>query len=624
MADSTPSDRPRAPGFAGCPACGAPLAADQRYCVECGARRGPLPPFVAQLIARPGGPVRESPESGSEEAGPDGSEEHDAGALPLPTPRAAAVAVMALLAFGVLVGSAVSPVAQSGANAPTLVALVRPAATSAKAAKPPPVSEAPTPPPAAEEATTTPAPAQATITETVPQSATKTPRPGAGKGGGEAAAPGAGELPPVRHVFLVVLSDQGATAAFGPASPAPYLSKTLPHEGELLENYYAVAGGELANGVALLSGQGPTPQTAADCPLYSDLTPGTKGSEGQVLGSGCVYPRQTLTLADQLTDAGRTWKAYVEGVEAGGPGQPASCRHPTLGASDPFNAPTPGDAYVTWRNPFVYFHSLIDTPACAQDDVGLPQLATDLKAARSTPTLAYIVPDRCHDGSGAPCAPGAPAGLAAAETFLRTVVPEIEASAAYREGGLIAITFDQAPQTGPGADSSGCCTTAPYPNLPASSTTSATTTSGATTGTATTATTTTTATTAAPAAASASALAATPSTAAAPAATSASPTGTPSTTTTPSTITTPSTAATTPTTSTPSTTAAAGSTPGGGRVGLLLISKYVKPGTLNVSGEYNHYALLRSIENLFGLQPLGYAGATGLLAFDSSVYNAHP
>jgi hypothetical protein len=56
---------------------------------------------------------------------------------------------------------------------------------------------------------------------------------------------------------------------------------------------------------------------------------------------------------------------------------------------------------------------------------------------------------------------------------------------------------------------------------------------------------------------------------------------------------------------------------------LLLISKYVKPASLNVTGEYNHFALLRSIENLFGLKPLGYAAAPGLLAFDSSVFNAY-
>ncbi len=355
------------------------------------------------------------------------------------------------------------------------------------------------------------------------------------------------------------------------ARTAPYLAKTLPREGELLENYYAVTAESSPTAQRWSSGQGPTPQTEANCQLYTDLMPGTLGAEGQVLGSGCVYPRATLTLANQLSDAGRTWRAYLQGIEAGAPSQPASCRHPALGAADPSNAPTPGDGYVTWRNPFVYFHSIVDTPTCAQNDVGLPQLASDLKAAKSTPSFAYIVPDRCHDGSDAPCAPGQPAGLPASETFLRTVVGEIEASAAYKEGGLIAITFDQAPQSGAGADASGCCTTTPYPNLPASATNTSTTTSTAT---------------------------------------SVETTQSTTTTTTPA----PSTTGTTPT----------GAPPGGGRVGLLLISKYVKPGTLNVSGEYNHFALLASIEKLFELQPLGYAGATGLLTFDSSVFNAKP
>jgi hypothetical protein len=40
-----------------------------------------------------------------------------------------------------------------------------------------------------------------------------------------------------------------------------------------------------------------------------------------------------------------------------------------------------------------------------------------------------------------PCAAGEPAGAQAADAFLREVVPQIEASAGYREGGLIAITF---------------------------------------------------------------------------------------------------------------------------------------------------------------------------------------
>jgi hypothetical protein len=45
---------------------------------------------------------------------------------------------------------------------------------------------------------------------------------------------------------------------------------------------------------------------------------------------------------------------------------------------------------------------------------------------------------------------------------------------------------------------------------------------------------------------------------------------------------------------------------GGGRTGAVAISRFIKPGSLNDT-PYNHYALLGSIENLFGLSHLGYA-----------------
>jgi hypothetical protein len=63
-------------------------------------------------------------------------------------------------------------------------------------------------------------------------------------------------------------------------------------------------------------------------------------------------------------------------------------------------------------------------------------------------------------------------------------------------------------------------------------------------------------------------------------------------------------------------------TAGGGKVGLLLISSFVKAGSTNDVGTYNHFSLLHSIEDLFGLDHLGYADDAALPAFDSSVYNA--
>jgi hypothetical protein len=60
--------------------------------------------------------------------------------------------------------------------------------------------------------------------------------------------------------------------------------------------------------------------------------------------------------------------------------------------------------------------------------------------------------------------------------------------------------------------------------------------------------------------------------------------------------------------------------PGGGRVGALIISQLTKPGSTDTT-PYNHYALLCSIENVFGLTHLGFAGAPGLTCFGKDVYN---
>jgi hypothetical protein len=58
-------------------------------------------------------------------------------------------------------------------------------------------------------------------------------------------------------------------------------------------------------------------------------------------------------------------------------------------------------------------------------------------------------------------------------------------------------------------------------------------------------------------------------------------------------------------------------------VGAVLISQFVKPGSVDLSDQYDHFALLASIEDLFGLKHLGYAGFSGLLAFDAATYNAY-
>jgi hypothetical protein len=58
---------------------------------------------------------------------------------------------------------------------------------------------------------------------------------------------------------------------------------------------------------------------------------------------------------------------------------------------------------------------------------------------------------------------------------------------------------------------------------------------------------------------------------------------------------------------------------GGGRVGAVLLSPCIAPGTVTHTA-YNHYSMLRSVDDLFGLPHLGYAQLPGEVSFGSDVF----
>jgi phosphatidylinositol-3-phosphatase len=354
-----------------------------------------------------------------------------------------------------------------------------------------------------------------------------------GLGGGLVpSALAAGPLPPIRHVFIIVLENKGFNETFGFNSAAPYLSRTLPSMGALLPNYYGVTHESLGNYIALVSGQGSNVATQSDCQLYVNLVPGTIGANGQALGAGCVYPRSVKTIADQLSARQLSWKGYMEDM-GNGAGQPARCRHPALGSLDKTQSARVGDEYAARHNPFVYFHSLLDSGACARGDVPLTELPGDLRSAARTPNYTFITPNLCDDGHDPKCAgSGRPGGLVGINRFLNAWVPRILASAAYKRGGLLIVTFDESD----GTDASACCGEARFPNtlnngflFPGL---------------------------------------------------------------------------------------------GGGRTGAVMLSPYIDPGTVD-GNPYNHFTLLRSIENLFGLGHLGYAAPPGLATLGSDAFTCY-
>ena len=356
-----------------------------------------------------------------------------------------------------------------------------------------------------------------------------------------------------------MLGENSYESTFGATAAAPYLTRTLPKKGLLIPNYYGVTGGVLANEIAMLSGQGPTVETAANCPSYTAIAPGTVSeTAAQVEGAGCLYPETVESLPTQLEEKELSWRAYVEDMENGGAtGQPWRCRKPTAGVPEP--AASPGDQYLNWRNPVVYFSAIAVSPECEKHDVGFEILTKDLSAKKKTPALSLIFPDACHAGGEIECEPGAPTGAKGAAQLLKTLVPAIMASPAYEEGGgLIMITSAQAPQAGEHPDPSACCFAPTYPNLPlvAGPPPAGTTTMPSTTGSST-----------------------------APAELEEE-----------------------------EATAKYGeesvlASGGGGKVGLLIISPLVLAGSVE-EGEYaNHFSLLKTLESMFGVEPLGYAAA---------------
>jgi hypothetical protein len=320
---------------------------------------------------------------------------------------------------------------------------------------------------------------------------------------------GRSQVPHLKHVFNIVLENESADITFGADTPAPYLAETLRSKGAFLPNYYAIGHASLGNYIAMVSGQGENQQTQSDCPVFTDFIPGTRTSDGQYIGQGCVYPRPVETIANQLESSGYTWRGYMEDMGT-------ACRHPAVDAPDADQEAEDGDQYATRHNPFVYFHAIIDDRTCARNDVDFSRLGHELRRASTTPNYAFIVPNLCNSGHDSPCVDGQPGGLESADQWLRSTVPMILGSPGFRDHGLLIITFDEA------ESASGCCGELPGPNTD-------------------------------------------------------NPAG--------------------------------GDQPdgsGGGRVGAVLLSPCIEPGTTDET-PYNHYSLLRTIERNFDLPYLGFA-----------------
>ncbi len=301
----------------------------------------------------------------------------------------------------------------------------------------------------------------------------------------------------IKHVWLIILENKSFDATFTGLNNNTFLWQTLPSQGVLLKNYYGTGHFSLDNYISMVSGQATQPDTQADCPFY-DRFAGTVDTHGSLLtnrnygqlvsaagpnaapgSNGCVYPTSVRTLFDQLSAAGTSWKGYAQDLgnpDASGPAHSAGvqyCGAPYAapGATASTAQPNPGsanatDQYVPKHFPFPWFRSLQEAGACNSTHIAnlfdpANGLYHDLQSDATTPAFSWISPNNCSDAHDAVChgnnlsggfsdpnTPSPPVnftgGLYASDLFLEHVIPEIEASPAFKDGGLIDVTFDEA------------------------------------------------------------------------------------------------------------------------------------------------------------------------------------
>jgi hypothetical protein len=183
-----------------------------------------------------------------------------------------------------------------------------------------------------------------------------------------------------RNVFLIVMENHSPDEALS----GPFTASLAARYG-VAANYHAITHPSVPNYLALTSGQ-------------------TWG----VRDDG-YYELPAADIGHQLSSAGVTWRAYMEGLG------PAGC----------LDSPPP---YEVRHNPFAYYGV-----QCPSNVVPPTNLHSDLASGASR--FSWITPDTCHDTHGCSVSVG--------DQWLRRQVGAIMQSRAWSSNGLLFVTWDE-------------------------------------------------------------------------------------------------------------------------------------------------------------------------------------
>ena len=140
---------------------------------------------------------------------------------------------------------------------------------------------------------------------------------------------------------------------------------------------------------------------------------------GQIITNNDSYA-STVTadnVVRRLIAAGKTWKAYAEDIPSVG----------YLGYGE-------SGRYAARHNPIIYFSDVRNDANQARNVVPFTQFATDLGSG-NLPNYSFVVPNLCNDGHDC--------GLSTVDNWLRNKIAPLLNNAAFRQDGLLIITFDE-------------------------------------------------------------------------------------------------------------------------------------------------------------------------------------
>ena len=199
-------------------------------------------------------------------------------------------------------------------------------------------------------------------------------------------APKRAALPSFNSIYVIVMENKEYGSVVGNPQ-LPYINSLIAQYG-LATNYDAVTHPSQPNYLALLSGS-------------------TQG----VTDDG-VHEVNGPNLLDQIEAKGRTWRVYEQNL-------PGGC----------FTGATASGGYARRHDPAMSFTQISGSPSRCANITDLTNF--DPNAAN----FEFIVPNTCNDMHNC----GAPEG----DRFLKSFVPGILASRAWKQGGVLFIVWDE-------------------------------------------------------------------------------------------------------------------------------------------------------------------------------------